>query len=177
VTPDIMTTAKGLSSGYQPLAATIVRPHVAERFVGGEEETFTHGITFGAHPVACAAGVANLEIFEREHLVENSARMGKYLLEQLNSLADEHPVIGDVRGLGLLCGIELVKNRKTKERFPKETKVGPRLTRKLEDLGLVTRGADVVFLAPPLVIKQEEVDEMVNIVDKALTWLEKELVN
>ncbi|MEE9198215.1 MAG: aspartate aminotransferase family protein [Dehalococcoidia bacterium] len=175
VVPDIMTTAKGLSSGYQPLAATIVRGQVAERFTGGDEEAFTHGITFGSHPVACAAGVANLEIFERENLAENSAKMGAYLLSQLNSLADEHPVVGDVRGLGLLCGVELVKDRQTKERFPKEARVGPRLVHKLEELGMLTRAADVLFLAPPLVIKKEEVDKMVDIVDRGLGWLEKEL--
>ena len=174
VTPDIMTVAKGLSSGYQPLAATIAGDKVVEAFRGGDTETFGHGITFGGHPVACAAGVANLEILERENLVENSAKMGPYLLAQLQSLADEHPVVGDVRGIGLLCGMELVRDRSTKERFPKDVKIGSRLVKKLESLGLITRAADTVYLAPPLIINKEQIDDMVNIMDQGLNWVDQE---
>ena len=174
VTPDIITVAKGLSSGYQPLAAAVAADKVVDAFRGGDSEVFGHGITFGGHPVACAAGVANLEIFERENLVENSANMGKYLLAQLQSLADEHPVVGDVRGLGLLCGIELVRDRNTKERFPKEVKIGPRLVKRLDELGLITRAVDTVYLAPPLIINKEQIDDIVNIMDQGLTWVDQE---
>src|SRR5690606_3575421 len=115
---DLMTMAKGLSSGYAPIAAIGASDAVAEAFVGDKSRTFTGGITFGSHPMSCAVALANLEILERERLVENARVVGDYLLGRLEGLMDTHPIIGEARGRGLLLALELVKDRATKEPFP-----------------------------------------------------------
>ncbi|MCH7996284.1 MAG: aspartate aminotransferase family protein [Chloroflexi bacterium] len=174
--PDIMTVAKGLSSGYMPIGAAIARKSVADVFIGGEEKTFRHLFTFGGHPASCAASLANLEILEGEGLVENSAQMGKYMYEQLQTLY-EHPIVGDIRGgLGLLAGIELVKDRNTKEKFPKDVNLGEKLTRSfLKHSILIRQRGDVIYLSPPLCITSDEVDFVVRNVDEVLGEVEREL--
>ena len=149
--PDILVGAKGLSSGYQPIGAAIASKHVADTFIGGDREMFRHIFTFGGHPAACAAALANLDILEREGLVENAATMGSYLFDQLQTLY-EHPIVGDVRGgLGLLCGIELVKDRDTRERFPAYAGLGRKVTAAFLRHGLLARQrGDIIFLIPPL---------------------------
>ena len=112
--PDIMTMAKGLSSGYAPIAAAIVRDSVFDVFKENKEAVMGHLLTFGGHPAACAAALKNLEIFEEEDLVAQSAEKGEYLKQPARELR-AHPTVGDVRGLGLMCGIELVKNKETRE--------------------------------------------------------------
>ncbi|MBI2865231.1 MAG: aspartate aminotransferase family protein [Chloroflexi bacterium] len=173
--PDIMTLAKGLSSGYLPIAATVARKEVAERFKGGRKEAFAHGITFGGHPAAAAAALKNIEIIESEQLVENSAEMGAYLLNSLEALRG-HEIVGDVRGLGLMCALELVKDKKTKERFAESDDIGARLTRSLSKRGLLTRAGEIVQLAPPLCVVRQDIDEIVRIVDESLAELESELL-
>ncbi|MEJ2130765.1 MAG: aspartate aminotransferase family protein [Gammaproteobacteria bacterium] len=168
---DIMTMAKGLSSGYVPIGAAICRPHVVEAFEG--ENRLSHLLTFGGHAVACAAALANLEIIQREKLVDNSAIMGKRLLKQLEELKS-HPIVGDVRGLGLLCGVELVKDRETKEKFEGEGDELKFMTQRLQDKGLLTRAGNVISLAPPLCIKKEQVDRIVEIIDETLSEAEQE---
>ena len=122
IQPDIFTVAKALTSGYLPIGAAVASRKVADAFMG-EDNTFRHLITFGGNPASCAAGLANLEIMENEGVVENSAEMGDYLYEQLQTLY-EHPIVGDVRGgMGLLCAVELVKDRDAKERFPEDAKL------------------------------------------------------
>ena len=112
VVPDIMTMAKGLTSGYAPLGATVVRKHIGDKF---KERFFGHGATYAGHALCCAAANAMIPIYEEDNLIENSAKMGKYLLEKSMELMEKHPCVGDVRGLGLFVGLELVKNKKTKE--------------------------------------------------------------
>ncbi|MGH2588982.1 MAG: aspartate aminotransferase family protein, partial [Dehalococcoidia bacterium] len=102
VIPDIMTTAKGISSGYLPISAVLAKKEVAEAFVGGRKEAFSGGITFGTHPVSCAVALANIGIIEREGLVENARVQGEYMMQELRRLVEYHPSIGDVRGVGLL---------------------------------------------------------------------------
>jgi adenosylmethionine-8-amino-7-oxononanoate aminotransferase len=171
IVPDIMSVAKGIISGYLPLSATIISSKVADAFE--PKMTFLHDYTFGGHPAACAAALVNIDIIEREKLVENSAVVGKYLLEKLQAL-DKHPIVGDVRGIGLFCTIEYVKDRKTKEPFDKAVIGG--LRRKLMAKGLLSRTKDssTSFL-PPLVFTKSDADEAVDILDKSLTELEKEL--
>lgn len=175
VVPDMMTVAKQLGSGYLPIAAVMAKREVAERFVGGKGETFVHGITFGTHPVACAVGLANLQIMEREDLVGNSARMGDYMLSQARALMEHHPVIGDVRGKGLMVSIELVKDRQSKEEFTQEDDLANKLTPMLTGRGLLTRASNFIQLAPPLIANREEVDLAIAIVDDALAELEQTL--
>lgn len=173
VVPDIMTLAKGLSSGYAPIAATICRQPVADVFGAAQGKALGHLLTFGGQPVACAAALANLDILQREGLVDNAATQGAYLLSQLQGLASRHPTVGDVRGLGLLCALELVMDRRTQQSFPIE---GPEIAYLLETLaglGLLTRADSNLYLAPPLCIERHEIDQLVGIVDTALSHFEQ----
>ncbi len=175
VEPDLMTMAKGLSSGYLPIAAVGVSDRVAKEFQGEKARTFAGGITFGTHPVACAVALANLRIIERENLVENAARNGAYLLQRLNSLKENHPTIGEVRGQGLLIGVEIVKDPATKAPFPEADDLAGKLTAALVRHGILCRAGTVVNIAPPLVISEAECDDLVARFDAALGEAEAEL--
>ena len=175
VKPDITAVAKALTSGYAPLGAAIATKRVADAFVGDDSKTFKHLITFGGHPVAAAAGIKNLEIMEREDLPGASARMGEYLLERLETLY-EHPSVGDVRGLGLLAAVELVKDRDSKEAFPATAELMSRLPKKLYDKKIVSfRAGDIIAMCPPLSISRDEVDFIVNALDETIGEVEAEL--
>ncbi|MDA0232350.1 MAG: aspartate aminotransferase family protein, partial [Chloroflexi bacterium] len=176
VQPDITAVAKALTSGYAPLGAAIATKRIADSFVGGAEQTFRHLITFGGHPVAAAAALANLKIFEKEDLVGNSRRMGDYLFDQLQRLYD-HQIVGDVRGgLGLLAAVELVQDRQNKTAFPASAGLAKRLPKMLYDRKIVSfRAGDVISLCPPLSITADEIDFIVNALDDALTQLESDL--
>jgi len=171
VVPDIMTLAKGIVSGYVPCAAIIAKDGIAAKFEG-RENAFLHGYTFGGNPVSCTAALTNIEIIEREGLVENAAKMGKYMLDRLQPLY-EHPTVGDIRGLGLALTIDLVKDKKTKEHFPLE--VSSSLAGIVLQMGLRVNAGEHLNIAPPLIITQEEADEIIDIVDKALTKWEAEV--
>lgn len=173
VTPDIMTMAKGLSSGYAPIAATVVRPSVFEVFQTNKEAYMGHLLTFGGHPVAAAAAVKNIEVFENEQLPERAAEMGAYLMERLEELR-AHPTVGDVRGVGLLTGVELVKNKEKKEAFGRGHGFTDRITQLLDERGLITRVWAVAHIAPPLTVTKDEIDTMVTMLDEALTIAEGE---
>lgn len=177
IVPDLMTMAKGLSSGYAPIAAVAVGERLYEEFKK-QDVALAHLLTFGGQAVSCAAALKNIEILQREELPQRSARNGRYLLERLQGLR-AHPTVGDVRGLGLMCAVELVQNKATKEPFG----WGPaaaghpysrRVTELMEQRGLLTRVFMAVQLCPPLVITTEEIDRMVAIVDESLTVAEKE---
>ena len=175
VVPDLMSVAKGIVSSYLPFAATIATREVADAFAG-EDNVFQAALTNGGHPVAAAAALKNIEIMENENLVQNSAEMGAYFIEQLGSLSEEHPMVGGARGLGLLLVFDLFKDRETKEEFSSELNVGARLTEKIRQRGLHLMCSDYcVRLAPPISINSGEVDEIVNIFDGAIGELEGEL--
>ncbi|MDA1280748.1 MAG: aspartate aminotransferase family protein [Chloroflexi bacterium] len=176
VQPDITAVAKAITSGYAPLGAAIATKKIADAFIGGPNETFRHLITFGGHPIASAAALANLKIFEREDLVGNSRRMGTYLYEQLQTLFS-HNIVGDVRGgLGLLAAVELVSDRKSKSPFPAAAGLATKMPKMLFDRNIVTfRAGDVISLCPPLSINKEEIDFIVDAIDGALEELEIEL--
>jgi len=176
VVPDIMTLAKGLSSGYAPIAATICRASIARQFNSAKGKALAHLLTFGGQAVACAAALANLDILVRENLVDNAAQQGRYLLHQLQDMAIRHPSVGDVRGLGLLCALELVKDRRTKEPFAAEGPESTRLLEILAELGMLTRADTNLYLAPPLCIQRHEVDRLVAMVDTGLTRFEQECI-
>lgn len=175
VVPDIMTMAKGLTGAYIPLGATIVRKHIGDRF---KEQFFSHGATYAGHALACATALRVIQIYQEDKLIENSEKMGKYLLEKALELKDKHPCIGDVRGLGLFMGLELVKNRKTKEPImPVDAKIRPGMNPKLEvakrlgELGMIAMAANpgnVIAMAPALIVTKDEIDEGITIMDKAL---------
>ena len=167
IQPDIFTVAKALTSGYLPIGAAVASKKVADNFLG-EDNMLRHLITFGGNPASCAAGLANLEIMENEGVVENSAEMGDYLYEQLQTLY-EHPIVGDVRGgMGLLAAVELVQDRDTKEKFPAEAQLATKLTAIMEKNGLLGRAGDIISLSPPLTITKDEVDFVVKALDDTL---------
>ena len=175
VVPDIMTIAKGITSSYLPLAATIAGTHIADAFAG-EDNVFRQALTFGGHPVTAAVALKNIEIIEREELVGNSASMGAYFLERLQELQERHPSIGDVRGIGLLLGMELVSDRESKAKFDESQQVGKRLTEKMRDRGIILRfGGDRVAIGPPLCITTDDIDEIITALDGAISELEGEL--
>jgi len=175
VVPDIMSMAKGITSGYVPLGATIARKGIGDRF---KEQFFSHGATYAGHALACAAAVRVLQIYQEDNLIENAAGMGKYLLERAMELKEKHPCIGDVRGLGLFVGLELVKNRNTREPIiPVNARIRPGSNPKLEvakrlgELGMVAMVANpgnVIALAPPLIVKKGDIDEGIEKLDDAL---------
>jgi adenosylmethionine-8-amino-7-oxononanoate aminotransferase len=174
--PDIMTMAKGLSSGYAPIAAAIVREPVYDIFKENKEAALGHLITFGGHPAACAAALKNLEVFEEEGLVAQSAEKGKYLESRLKELL-AHPTVGDVRGRGLVYAIDLVKNKATRESWGKGHAFTTRLGELALQKGLVTRVWDVLHFGPPLVVTHDEIDRMVEIADESLTIAEREFAS
>ena len=173
IVPDIMTMAKGLSSGYAPIAAAVVRQSVFDSFKEQKTVAMGHLLTFGGHPVAAAAALKNIEIFEQENLVEQSAEKGAYLMERLEELR-AHPTVGDVRGLGLMCALDLVKSKETKARFGKDSSFATRLNHLSLERGFISRVYDVMHFAPPLVITRDEIDRMVTITDEILTIVEDE---
>jgi len=170
VVPDIMTIAKGLSSGYAPIAGVVVRPTVFEGFKE-EGASIGHLLTFGGHAVATAAANKNLEILFREDLVARGANQGAYLLSQLKELRS-HSTVGDVRGIGLMTCLELVKGPSSKESWGTRHPYIKTLGETVHDKGLLTRVWDQLHVCPPLVVTREEIDRMVAIIDESLTEVE-----
>lgn len=182
VVPDMITMAKGISGGYAPLGAVAVSFKIRALF---EEKgiPFDHVFTFSANPVSTAAASEALMIWEEENLTEQSARTGQYLLQKLMSLK-KHSMVGDVRGLGLMAGIEFVQDRVTKEPFPAEKLIAKQVGKTALQNGLVTypgaglvdgvRG-DILSLFPPLIFSRQHVDELINKLDKTLTQVEQVL--
>ena len=170
VVPDIMTIAKGLSSGYAPIAAAVVQPSVFEGFKE-KGASIGHLLTFGGHAVATAAANKNLEILFREDLVARGAEQGAYLLSQLEGLRS-HPTVGDVRGIGLMTCLELVKGPGSKEPWGTRHPYIKTLGEAVHDKGLLTRVWDQLHVCPPLVVTRNEIDRMVAIIDESLTEVE-----
>lgn len=173
--PDIFTVAKALTSGYLPIGATVATKKIADIFIGEHDKTFGHLITFGGNPASSAAALANLAILQGEDMVANSETMGNYLFEQLETLY-QHKIVGDVRGgKGLLCAIQLVKDRETKERFPKEAKLSDKVNTLMDQHGLLGRGGDIISLSPPLCITKDEVDYLVTQLDSIIQQVQTDL--
>jgi adenosylmethionine-8-amino-7-oxononanoate aminotransferase len=172
--PDIITFAKGVTSGYSPLGGMIVRDKLMEPFTQGNA-TFLHGITFAGHPVSAAVALANLDVFERDNLLGNVRENEDGFRSTLDKLTDL-PIVGDIRGAGYFYGIELVKDKATKETFDddeSERLLRGFLSHALFDAGLVCRADDrgdpVIQLAPPLICTQEHFDEIEQILRSVLT--------
>ncbi|MGE7543213.1 adenosylmethionine--8-amino-7-oxononanoate transaminase [Sporosarcina newyorkensis] len=170
IQPDIMTVAKGLTGGYLPVAATFTTEEIYNAFYGKHEEmkTFFHGHSYTGNQLGCAVALANLEIFEKEQLVQQASDKAELLTELLADLK-ELPHVGDVRQCGLMVGIEIVKDRYTKESFSFERRIAYRSTLKMRELGLLTRPlGDVIVLMPPLATTAEQLVEMVAIVKEGI---------
>ena len=172
--PDIITSAKGLTSGYAPLGAMIVSDRIAEPFVG-TGESFLHGITFAGHPVSCAVALANLQVFEEEKIIDHVQINEAAFRAALDDLADL-PIVGDIRGAGYFYGIELVRDRDGRESFShdeREHLLRGFLSNRLLELGLICRADDrgepVIQLSPPLIAGPLEFEEISGKLRQALT--------
>ena len=175
--PDLVTMAKGLTSGYLPLGAVGARDHVFEAFLGGPGEAFMSGATFHGHPLCSAAGLANMEIIERENLVARCADVGPYLQEGLKTLL-RHPIVGDVRGVGMVAGIEYVQDKKTREWFPLSAGVAAKVRDAAFRRGVFVRllgGGHVHAVAPPFIISKEQIDTVVRVLDESIAEVEEQL--
>jgi adenosylmethionine-8-amino-7-oxononanoate aminotransferase len=171
VEPDLVSFAKGVTSGYLPLGGIMVSREIKDAMDSVPPESrWMHAYTYSGHPTCCAVGLKNIEIMERERLWENAARMGTRLWEGLKQTFGSHPHAGDIRGgKGLLAAVELVADRGTKAAFPADQKVGPRIQAEMVKRGVVTRTrGESVFLAPPLIVTEAQVDRLVSVTRDAV---------
>lgn len=170
VTPDIMALSKGITAGYLPLAATLTTRKVYDAFLGeySELKTFFHGHTFTGNPIACAAALASLELFESESLLDSLTGKIELLSERLEALVKlKH--VGDIRQCGMIAGIELVRDKSTKESYDWEERVGMSVCREARKLGIFLRPlGNVIVIFPPLSVSMEEIDFLLNGIEKAI---------
>jgi adenosylmethionine-8-amino-7-oxononanoate aminotransferase len=165
----MLVFAKGVTSGYQPLGGVAVHERVWRVFEdAGPDFTLHQGFTYSGHPVACAAGLANLDVIEREGLVEKVRRDGPYLAERLATLA-ELPIVGEIRSIGLMAAIEIVADRAARKPFPPAQAVPARIRDAARRRGLICRAnAEALMLCPPLVTTRQQIDEIVGIVHASI---------
>jgi L-2,4-diaminobutyrate transaminase len=173
IRPDLITIAKGLTSAYLPLSGVIVGERVWKVIERGSEELgpMGHGWTYSGHPLGAAAGLANLDILEQEKLTENARDTGSYLQVQFKTSFEDHPLVGEVRGVGLLLALEFVADKSKKLRFDASWKVGAKVSAACLEQNLIARAmpdGDILGFAPPLSITKKEVDEIVSRTTKAL---------
>ena len=176
IAPDIITMAKGLSSGYQPISAISLGNRMAEAILTANEE-LVHGFTYSGHPVAAAVAVKNLEVIEKHALVPRvKDSIGPYLQRRLRETFDDHPLVGEVRGQGLLAAIELVPDKSSRQFFARHMDVGTRCRNHCFAKGLVMRAIrDTMVLAPPLVISETEIEEIIAKAKEAIDATAREL--
>ena len=177
---DMLSFAKGVTSGYLPLGGIMVSKAIKDAMDSVKpEDRWMHAYTYSAHPTCCAVGVKNLEIMTRERLWENAAKMGERLFAGLRQAFGDHPNVGDIRGgKGLLAALELVEDRASKKNFAGDRKVAPRLQAEMMKRGVVTRTrpavgphplpGDAVFFAPPLVVTEGEIDRLIAVTRDAV---------
>jgi L-2,4-diaminobutyrate transaminase len=163
--PDLITSAKGVTSGYFPMSVCYISPKVWDvvESNAGKAGLFGHGYTYSAHPVGAAAALATLKLIDELKVVEHVADVGPYLHTQMHAALGQHAHVGDIRGRGLMIGIELVKDRETKESFPMADRTGRQILKAAAARGLITRAlGDTMVFAPPLVIERTQIDELVD---------------
>jgi adenosylmethionine-8-amino-7-oxononanoate aminotransferase len=174
VVPDLMSVAKGITSGYIPLSASIARGRLADAFSDTSTQENVHPNTYAAHPVACAAALANLRIMEQDNLVANAEKMGTRLREGLRTAVGKHPIVGEVRGRGLLVCVDFVKPDGSGKAL--DAKQVAELDRKAWERGAIVYARGTVLrLAPPLCITAAEVDELVAVVADSIDSLQRDL--
>lgn len=173
IEPDLITVAKGLTSAYFPLSAAIVGEKVYKVMEEGADrvDAFSHGYTYSGHPIGAAAANAVLDIVETEDLAAKARDVGSYFQERLKAVFAQLPIVGEVRGVGMLGALEFVANRESKTRFDPVLKVGARISKAARDRGLIARAmphGEILGFAPPLVTTPDEIDEIVAIAEKAV---------
>ncbi|MCO6691418.1 MULTISPECIES: aspartate aminotransferase family protein [Pseudomonas] len=173
IRPDLITTAKGLTSAYAPLSAVIVGEKVWNVIEEGSQKAgpMGHGWTYSGHPICAAAALANLDILERENLTENAEVVGAYLNRRMRETFEGHPLVGEVRGDGMLCAIEFMADREARKAFDPALKVGPQVSAECLERGMIARAmphGDILGFAPPLVLNQEDAEKIVAITKVAV---------
>lgn len=178
--PDMITMAKALSSAYLPISALLINEKIYQAMVGQSEKLgiFGHGGTYAGHPVSAAVALETLNIYEERNIISHVQAMSPAMQNGLRALAD-HPLVGEVRGVGLVAGVELVKNKETKEPFDPKLTVGAHCQAKTLDNGLIIRAVgDTLAFCPPLIINEAEIGEMISSfskgLDQTLTWIKAE---
>lgn len=176
IQPDVLITAKGLTSGYLPLGAMLFSDEIFDTISNrGHGRYFAVGYTYSGHPVSCAAALKNIEILERERLLEHVRNVGPYFMERLGSLS-ELPMVGDVRGSHLMACVEFVADKETRRRYPEEVGVGKVVSNHADSLGLIVRPIDNLnVMSPPLVITKDEIDLVVERLGRAIVLAHREL--
>lgn len=178
VVPDMMSFAKGVSSGYAQLGGVVISEKIHETYCQLSKGTLMHGYTYSGHALACQVGLKNIDILEREMLIENAASMGEAMLTGFKALQEKYSFIGNVRTIGLLGAIELVKNRETGELF--DTAISPIFVQETMKRGLILRTVtyeqDTVVFAPPLILSKAELNEMLRILDETFEFVRKTII-
>ncbi|MBA1275672.1 aspartate aminotransferase family protein [Stutzerimonas azotifigens] len=179
--PDLITTAKGLTSAYAPLSAVIVGEKVWDVIdsASARDGAMGHGWTYSGHPICAAAALANLDILERENLTANAAEVGAYLNGQLRQAFEGHPLVGEVRGDGMLAAIEFMADREARTPFDPALKVGPKVSAACLERGMIARAmphGDILGFAPPLVLSKAQADEIVGIAKAAVDAVASEVL-
>ncbi|MCM3160591.1 aspartate aminotransferase family protein [Metabacillus litoralis] len=179
VTPDMMCFAKGVTSGYAQLGGVMISETLHKEFKELSTGTLLHGYTYSGHAMACAVALKNIEIIERENLIENAAVMGQEMLKGFQSVQEKHSIIGEVRALGLMGAIEIVKDKQTNERFA--SPLAPQLVNEAAKRGLILRsvvfdGQDTLVFAPPLIMTKEDITSLISILDETFTSVTKDAV-
>jgi 4-aminobutyrate--pyruvate transaminase len=173
--PDILTCAKGLSSGYMPISAVMISEPIWQAMVAQSDKIgmFGHGFTYSGHPVAAAVALETLKIYDEMDIVSHVRAVAPVLQDGLRRLA-EHPLVGDVRGIGLIAAVEIVKDKRTKIPFDPATMVAAEVAKRAEANGLIVRvlTGDVIAFSPPMIIETNEIEEMLRAFGRALdeTW-------
>ena len=174
-TPDMITFAKGVTSGYVPLGGVIVSEWISEYFT---ENQLQCGLTYSGHTLACAAGLATLEVYEEENIAANVEKIGAILKDYLEEMKAKHPCVGDVRTYGLFCGVELVLDKETREPlvpFNTPNRIMPAIYKELKDRGFSTFGRETtISVCPPLTITEAELAEVMPILDEVLTLVDEQ---
>ncbi|MCX6430452.1 MAG: aminotransferase [Actinobacteria bacterium] len=178
--PDLITVAKGITSAYVPLSACLVSEKVWRVLVdaGDKLGVFGHGYTYSAHPLATKSAMTNLDIIEEEHLVERAAKLGLYLQERVRAVFADHPLVAEVRGVGLIAAVEFVESKSPLKAFNPADKIGVRIARRSMELGVITRAlpaADTIAFSPPFVVTESELDVMVETTQKAADQIAAEI--
>jgi adenosylmethionine-8-amino-7-oxononanoate aminotransferase len=178
IQPDMITTAKGLTSGYIPMGAFLVSDRLVQEIkdLGGDSAVFSNGFTYSGHPVAAAAGRKNLEIMQRENLFEQVRETGPYLQQQMQKLLDI-PIVRDVRGLGLVACVEC-ELKQGEDDLAMDYELGNRIDKHCQALGLLVRPMiNMCVMSPPLTITREQIDEMVSILRQGIELTMQDCIN
>ena len=170
VSPDIMCLSKGLTGGYMPMAITVATDEIYNAFYAdyNEGKAFMHSHTYSGNPLGCSAALAVLDVLENDAVLENASRRAKYLNSKLNEAFDGHKNVGEIRCIGLINAIELVKDKENKQGFDSKLRIGYQIYKKALEMGLILRPlGNVIYFNPPLIINEEEIDKAVDICKKA----------